>query len=68
MGHKEGSGLGKHGQGRTQIVEASQQRGRRGLGMVVSGLEPTEDIDWDFTKEEVIPSITLRNHYFSLIL
>ena len=53
MGHKEGKGLGKHSQGRTQIVEASQQRGRRGLGMVVSGFEPSEDIDWDFTKEEV---------------
>ncbi|CAL1534580.1 unnamed protein product [Lymnaea stagnalis] len=53
MGHKEGEGLGKHGQGRTQIVEASNQRGRRGLGMVVPGLEPA-DVDWDFNKEEII--------------
>ncbi|XP_059155601.1 cap-specific mRNA (nucleoside-2'-O-)-methyltransferase 1-like [Physella acuta] len=53
MGHKEGEGLGKHGQGRTQIVEASNQRGRRGLGMVVPGLEPA-DVDWDFSKEEII--------------
>ena len=52
MGHKIGEGLGKHGQGRTEIVEASQQRGRRGLGHVVTGLEPS-DVEWDFTKEEV---------------
>ncbi|XP_005107678.1 cap-specific mRNA (nucleoside-2'-O-)-methyltransferase 1 [Aplysia californica] len=53
MGHKQGEGLGKHGQGRTQIVEASTQRGRRGLGMVVSGLEPS-DVEWDFIKEEIV--------------
>ncbi|KAI8784467.1 cap-specific mRNA (nucleoside-2-O-)-methyltransferase 1 [Biomphalaria glabrata] len=53
MGHKEGEGLGKHGQGRTQIVEESKQRGRRGLGMVVPGLEPS-DIEWDFSKEEIV--------------
>lgn len=52
MGHKEGTGLGKHGQGRTQIVEASTQRGRRGLGMNVTGFEPS-NIEWDFSKEEV---------------
>ena len=53
MGHKEGEGLGKHGQGRKEIVEASTQRGRRGLGMVVAGLEP-RNVDWDFDKEQVI--------------
>ncbi|BFZ07757.1 hypothetical protein BsWGS_10796 [Bradybaena similaris] len=53
MGHKEGTGLGKHGQGRTQIVEASTQRGRRGLGMNVTGFEPS-NIEWDFSKEEII--------------
>lgn len=52
MGHKAGEGLGKRGQGRTQIVEASTQRGRRGLGMTVTGFEP-ETIDWEFEKEEV---------------
>ncbi|GFN74585.1 Cap-specific mRNA (nucleoside-2'-o-)-methyltransferase 1 [Plakobranchus ocellatus] len=53
MGHKEGEGLGKHGQGRREIVEASTQRGRRGLGMVVAGLEP-KNVDWDFDKEQII--------------
>ncbi|XP_067142705.1 cap-specific mRNA (nucleoside-2'-O-)-methyltransferase 1 isoform X1 [Centruroides vittatus] len=52
MGFKEGSGLGKYGQGRTQIVEASKQRGRRGFGLHLDGLEPA-DIQWDFSKEKV---------------
>ena len=29
MGYKKGKGLGKHGQGRVGIVEASKQRGFR---------------------------------------
>lgn len=52
MGFKEGSGLGKHSQGRREIVEASKQRGRRGLGHKVEGFEPA-DIEWDFEKEKV---------------
>ena len=52
MGHKEGSGLGKHSQGRASIVEASTQRGRRGLGLTVTGFEQT-DVGWDFEKEQV---------------
>ncbi|PVD25771.1 hypothetical protein C0Q70_13431 [Pomacea canaliculata] len=53
MGFKEGSGLGKHSQGRREIVEASKQRGRRGLGHKVEGFEPA-DIEWDFEKEKII--------------
>ena len=65
MGHKEGEGLGKHSQGRKQIVEASTQRGRRGLGMVVAGLEP-KNLDWDFDKEKVSSEIfTLFLYFFS---
>lgn len=49
MGYKAGTGLGKHEQGRTNIVEASLQRGRRGLGLNLKGLEPSMDVEW---KEE----------------
>ncbi|RUS78259.1 hypothetical protein EGW08_013975 [Elysia chlorotica] len=59
MGHKEGEGLGKHGQGRKEIVEASTQRGRRGLGMVVAGLEP-KNVDWDFDREKIIIDETVE--------
>ncbi|KAK2554252.1 Cap-specific mRNA (nucleoside-2'-O-)-methyltransferase 1 [Acropora cervicornis] len=47
MGFEQGRGLGRHGQGRADIIEASQQRGRRGLGFKVEGFD-----DKDFTWEE----------------
>ncbi|XP_071079493.1 cap-specific mRNA (nucleoside-2'-O-)-methyltransferase 1-like [Haliotis cracherodii] len=53
MGYKAGTGLGKFGQGRVEIVEASNQRGRRGLGLHLDGLE-AKDIEWNFEEEEVI--------------
>ncbi|XP_054724834.1 cap-specific mRNA (nucleoside-2'-O-)-methyltransferase 1-like [Uloborus diversus] len=52
MGFKAGAGLGKNLQGRVDIVEASKQRGRRGLGLHIAGLEPS-DTKWDFSKEEI---------------
>lgn len=52
MGYVEGEGLGKFGQGRTTIIETSKQRGRRGLGLRLEGLEPS-DVQWDFEKEQV---------------
>ncbi|XP_022331007.2 cap-specific mRNA (nucleoside-2'-O-)-methyltransferase 1-like [Crassostrea virginica] len=54
MGYKEGKGLGKEQQGRTEIVEASNQRGRRGLGLKIRGLEPSKEVDWNFEVEEII--------------
>ncbi len=53
MGYKAGKGLGKFGQGRVEIVEASKQRGRRGLGLHLDGLE-AKDVEWNFNQEEVI--------------
>lgn len=47
MGFEQGGGLGRYGQGRSDIIEASQQRGRRGLGFRVEGFD-----DRDFTWEE----------------
>ena len=46
MGYKAGKGLGKFDQGRAEIVEASTQRGRRGLGFVIKGLDD-EEIEWE---------------------
>ncbi|XP_035670765.1 cap-specific mRNA (nucleoside-2'-O-)-methyltransferase 1-like [Branchiostoma floridae] len=57
MGYKKEEGLGKHGQGRKEIVEASTQRGRRGLGLKLEAFDGQIDIDW--TDEEP-PSVHER--------
>ncbi|XP_029448762.1 cap-specific mRNA (nucleoside-2'-O-)-methyltransferase 1 isoform X2 [Rhinatrema bivittatum] len=46
MGFKEGEGLGKFSQGRKDIVEASKQKGRRGLGLTLKGFEKELNINW----------------------
>ncbi|XP_014680586.1 PREDICTED: cap-specific mRNA (nucleoside-2'-O-)-methyltransferase 1-like isoform X2 [Priapulus caudatus] len=46
MGWEKGKGLGKEKQGRVSIVEASMQRGRRGLGNRIDGLEPSNSVMW----------------------
>ena len=46
MGFRAGEGLGKFGQGRKEIVEASTQRGRRGLGLTLQGFQGELNVDW----------------------
>jgi hypothetical protein len=52
MGWAKGTGLGKKSQGMTQPIEVSKQRGRRGLGLQIKGLE-AEDVEWDSSREVV---------------
>ncbi|KAJ8878145.1 hypothetical protein PR048_022612 [Dryococelus australis] len=52
MGYKGGHGLGKHEQGRVAPVELSTQRGRRGLGLHLPGLEPAK-LEWNSSMEQI---------------
>ncbi|XP_034756159.1 cap-specific mRNA (nucleoside-2'-O-)-methyltransferase 1 [Etheostoma cragini] len=61
MGFREGEGLGKFGQGRKEIVEASTQRGRRGLGLTLQGFQGELNVDW---RDEPEPSATEKVDWF----
>ncbi len=50
MGWAKGTGLGKKSQGMVQPIEVSKQRGRRGLGLQIKGLE-AEEVEWDSSRE-----------------
>lgn len=63
MGFREGDGLGKFGQGRKEIVEASTQRGRRGLGLKVQGFQGELNVDW---RDE--PEVRYINNYSDYML
>jgi cap1 methyltransferase len=52
MGYQTGTGLGKKGQGIVEPVGLSKQRGRRGLGLIIEGLEE-ETVEWDGSREHV---------------
>ncbi|XP_028295572.1 cap-specific mRNA (nucleoside-2'-O-)-methyltransferase 1 [Gouania willdenowi] len=61
MGFREGEGLGKFGQGRKEIVEASTQRGRRGLGLTLQGFQGELNVDW---RDEPEPSALEKVDWF----
>ncbi|KAJ8270520.1 hypothetical protein GJAV_G00115890 [Gymnothorax javanicus] len=61
MGFREGEGLGKFGQGRKEIVEASTQRGRRGLGLTLKGFQGELNVDW---QDEPQPSAVEQIDWF----
>ncbi|XP_036269454.1 cap-specific mRNA (nucleoside-2'-O-)-methyltransferase 1 isoform X3 [Pipistrellus kuhlii] len=61
MGFREGEGLGKYSQGRKDIVEASNQKGRRGLGLTLQGFEQELNVDW---RDEPEPSAREQVSWF----
>uniref|UniRef100_A0A8P0P5G6 Cap-specific mRNA (nucleoside-2'-O-)-methyltransferase 1 n=2 Tax=Canis lupus familiaris TaxID=9615 RepID=A0A8P0P5G6_CANLF len=61
MGFKEGEGLGKYSQGRKDIVEASNQKGRRGLGLTLQGFDQELNVDW---RDEPEPSACEQVSWF----
>ena len=61
MGFKAGEGLGRFHQGRADIIEAAQQRGRRGLGFKVEGFD---EKDFDWYEEEEVRMASIRLHLF----
>jgi cap1 methyltransferase len=52
MGYRKDTGLGRLGQGRVEPIEASQQRGRRGLGLRLDELDRVA-VKWDPAIEEL---------------
>ncbi|KAJ8787543.1 hypothetical protein J1605_022858 [Eschrichtius robustus] len=81
MGFKEGEGLGKYSQGRKDIVEASNQKGRRGLGLTLQGFDQELNVDWraeperkmiiedetEFCGEELLHSVLQCKNVFDIL-
>lgn len=67
MGHVEGKGLGRKGEGRVEIVESSLHKGRRGLGMTLRGFEES-GAEWNFEKEKVRLAFLVSQRIFLLLI
>uniref|UniRef100_A0A4W3GEU1 Cap-specific mRNA (nucleoside-2'-O-)-methyltransferase 1 n=1 Tax=Callorhinchus milii TaxID=7868 RepID=A0A4W3GEU1_CALMI len=57
MGYREGAGLGKFEQGRKDIVEASTQRGRRGLGLKLKVFDRELNVQWQDDGQNVYEQV-----------
>ena len=58
MGYTPGSGLGKHEQGRPDIVSTKMRVGRRGLGAAeTEGFETDTSAAWPFAEVLVMPGM-----------
>jgi len=57
MGYKEGKGLGKYEQGRTEIVKESTHKGRRGLGIEPTGFELDNEMKWKEEEAGIIETV-----------
>ncbi|RDD44641.1 Cap-specific mRNA (nucleoside-2'-O-)-methyltransferase 1 [Trichoplax sp. H2] len=53
MKYTPGEGLGRHSQGRRNIIEASKQRGHRGLGSENKHFQQDEDTEWSVDDEQI---------------
>jgi len=57
MGYKEGKGLGKYEQGRTEIVKESTHKGRRGLGVEPTGFETDFEKKWEEEEAGIVETV-----------
>lgn len=62
MGHEEGKGLGRYGQGIVAPISESVQKDRTGLGLKKKGHFDGKVDSWDFNNDPV------NNFFLSLVL
>jgi cap1 methyltransferase len=68
MGFEKNRGLGVNSQGRTEPIEESKQKGRRGLGFTLDDFND-ETAEWDFDDDPVNKLFSSLSHlHFILYL